>query len=137
VVTRRLPYFLNGVAATSANNVWAVGDGLDSEVAVLLHWNGRRWTCAVGPRLGIGNDPYFHAVSASSANNAWAAGGVSQAVMLHWNGHTWKRVMIPQGQASIIGWRGVAVIPQSGHAWAVGSTNTGTGMWYWNGTAWR
>ena len=104
---------------------------------MLLHWNGRRWTCAVGPRLGIANDPYFHAVSASSANNAWAAGGVSQAVMLHWNGHTWKRVMIPQGQASIIGWRGVAVIPQSGHAWAVGSTNTGTGMWYWNGTAWR
>jgi len=33
--------------------------------------------------------------------------------------------------------QGVAVIPQSGRAWAVGSTDHGTLMMHWNGTAWR
>jgi hypothetical protein len=55
---------------------------------------------------------------------------------LHLNGRTWRQVMIPQlGQENRL--QGVAVIPHSGAAWAVGSTDSGTLMLHWNGTTWH
>jgi hypothetical protein len=120
------PYGLGSVAATSAKNVWAVGG------EVILHWNGRRWTCALNP-------DNLDAISTSSADNAWAvgfSGSGTGAVALHWNGHTWKQVMTPQpGQANTLD--GVAIIPQSDRAWAVGNTDNKTLMFHWNGTAWH
>jgi len=119
-------YGINHLAATSATNVWAIGG------SVILHWNGRRWTCA------LTNDNLY-AVSTSSAASAWAAGFSgygSWAVAWHWNGHGWKQVMTPQlGLVSEL--VGVAAIPRSGGAWAVGNADTKTLMLHWNGTAWR
>lgn len=87
---------VDGVAATSATDVWAAGSG------VILHWDGRSWTCYRTPNNLL-------AVSASSAGNAWAAGFSGYgtgAVTLHWNGHRWKQVMIPQlGQETTTGWK--------------------------------
>jgi len=123
-----MSYGLYSVAATSARNVWAVGSG------VILHWNGRRWTCA-----SIRNTLF--AVSTSSADNAWAVGGGGgQAVALHWNGHTWKQKELTPTPRRVYFLNGVAAIPRSGRAWAVGSTestDTKTLMLHWNGTAWR
>jgi hypothetical protein len=115
-------YALSGIAATSAKNVWAVGNLERKEVAaVMLHWNGRRWTCALSHERHF---QYLAAISTSSPDSAWAVGSyfdsADRAWVLHWNGHSWKQVIIPQlGQL-----RGVAVIPHSGNAWAVGA---GTG----------
>jgi len=121
-------YGLYSVAATSAKNVWAVGAG------VILHWNGRSWTCA-----SISNTLF--AVSTSSADNAWAVGGGSgQAAALHWNGHTWKEDDLNPAPRRVYFLTGVAAIPRSGRAWAVGSTESTdneTMMLHWNGTAWR
>ncbi len=121
-------YGLYSVAATSARNVWAVGSG------VILHWNGRRWTCA-----SIRNTLF--AVSTSSADNAWAVGGGGgQAVALHWNGHTWKQEVLTPTPRRVYFLQGVAAVPRSGRAWAVGSTestDTKTLMLHWNGTAGR
>src|SRR6266700_1630098 len=121
-------YGLYSVAATSARNVWPVGSG------VILHWNGRRWTCA-----SIRNTLF--AVSTSSADNAWAVGGGGgQAVALHWNGHTWKQEVLTPTPRRVYFLQGVAAVPRSGRAWAVGSTestDTKTLMLHWNGTAWR
>ncbi len=124
------PYVFNDVAATSARNVWAVGDGLDKQVVVILHWNGRRWTCALSPKVPF---TYLVAVSASSADNAWAVGGTGdESLALHWNGHSWKQVITPQpGQVGSLD--DVAFIPQSGFVWAIG----GRLLLHWNGTAWR
>lgn len=118
-------YGLYSVAATSASNVWAVGSG------VILHWNGRSWTCA-----SIQNTLF--AVSTSSADNAWAVGGgEGQAVALHWNGRAWKEEDLNPAPGRVYFLQGVAAIPRSGRAWAVGSTETKTMMLYWNGAAWR
>jgi len=121
-----MPYGLSSLAATSAKNVWAVGG------RVILHWNGRRWTCALTP-------DNLAAVSTSSADNAWAvgfSGSGTEAVAWHWNGHTWKQVITPQpGPVSTLD--GVAIIPRSGRAWAVGNADTKTLMLHWNGAAWR
>jgi hypothetical protein len=131
-------YDLVSVAATSARNVFAVGSGLSRDVAVILHWNGLKWTCALGVQIHHPKVPdvTLTTVSASSADNAWAVGGLGRALALHWNGRTWKQVMTPQpGQTNWL--RGVAVIPRSGTAWAVGGTGSGTLMLHWNGTAWQ
>ncbi len=121
-------YGLYSVAATSARNVWAVGSG------VTLHWNGRRWTCA-----SIQNTLYD--VSTSSQDNAWAVGGSGgEAVALHWNGHTWNHKELTPVPRRVYFLNGVAGIPRSGRAWAVGTTeSTGdeTLMLHWNGTTWR
>ena len=118
-------YGISSVAATSANNVWAVGGP-----GVILHWNGRRWTCALSP-------DNLEAVSTSSADNAWAVGFSgygAEAVAWHWNGDTWKQVTTPGPDNSL---DGVAIIPRSGGAWVFGGTGHGTLMLHWNGTAWR
>jgi hypothetical protein len=120
-------YGINSLAATSATNVWAIGGS-----GAILHWNGRRWTCAL-------TKDNLRSVSTSSADNAWAVGFSGYgtwAVAWHWNGHSWKQVMTPQlGPVNSL--QDVAVIPRSGGAWAVGSTNHGTLMLHWNGTAWH
>jgi hypothetical protein len=123
-------YDLVGVATTSARNVWAVGNTASS--AVLLHWNGLKWTCALRPKM---RSPNLFAVSALSADDAWAVGGnFGRAMALHWNGHTWRQVMTPRlGSENFL--QGVAVIPRSGSAWAVGSGPDGTLIFHWNGTA--
>jgi hypothetical protein len=44
--------FLDAVTATSANNVWAVGDYETSGPIIhtlILHWNGKAWTRVPSP----------------------------------------------------------------------------------------
>ncbi len=81
---------LSDVAATSATNAWATAGSAGSDRALILHWNGRRWTCALTPFPS--QNAIIH-VSASSADNAWAVGsdGTGRILALHWNGHTSKR----------------------------------------------
>ncbi len=115
VAARHGGYGLSDVAATSAKNVWILG-------SAILHWNGRKWTCALLPKKhSPGN---LFAISSSSAGNAWAVGdsGSGTGILaLHWNGHSWTQVMTPQTDpASAL--FGAAAIPQSGRAWAVGRT---------------
>ncbi len=59
---------------------------------------------------------------------------------LHWNGHTWKQKELTRAPSRAYFLNGVAAIPRSGRAWAVGSTESTdakTLMLHWNGTAWR
>jgi hypothetical protein len=44
------PGDLSGVAATSAQNAWAVGIG-ESGQAVILRWNGQLWKQLPGPAV--------------------------------------------------------------------------------------
>ena len=114
-------YGLGSVAATSANNVRAVGGG------VILHWNGRKWTCALSP-------DNLDAVATSSADNACAVG-----LFRLWHlgrGAALERTHLEAGHdppGPVNSLDGVAVIPQSGGAWAVGGTGHGTLMLHWNG----
>jgi hypothetical protein len=131
---------LEGVAATSASNAWAVGS-TGSSRTVILHWNGRAWKRVPSPNPShsqAGRD-FLAAVSAKSADNAWAVGTTADAgLAVHWNGHSWKQVATAPGGSLV----SVCFIPATRHAWAVGSTASGTGhatplILRWNGTAWR
>jgi hypothetical protein len=64
---------LDGVAATSAGNAWAVGSYFGTtNHTFLLHWNGSSWRQSPSPNPA--GDSVLRAVAATSATNAWAVG---------------------------------------------------------------
>jgi hypothetical protein len=143
---------LNGVAATSAGDAWAVG--LARSKSLILRWNGRVWKRAMSPSLPRGAD--LVGVTAISDRSAWAVGCTgcfttgtvnSKPLILRWNGSAWKQVAGPAaGRSAFL--IGVAA-PSArsawavGNAWAVGSIGSfaaakpETLALHWNGRSWR
>jgi hypothetical protein len=96
--SRKANTSLAGVAATSADNAWAVGEfftwrfrsanpfGNTPSRTVILHWNGMSWQRQPSPNLGRA-DNVLSGVAASSPTNAWAVGyrngRTSQPLILH------------------------------------------------------
>jgi serine/threonine protein kinase len=133
---------LYAVAATSATDVWAVGSVGDS--GLIEHWNGTAWTAVPAPQPPPANT--LTGVAAPSPTSAWAVGytysGTNgnpdwQCLIEHWDGTAWTQVPIPNTGGTL-----TAVTATSPtNAWAVGSTDTGTGVGnllilHWNGAAW-
>jgi hypothetical protein len=133
---------LNGVAATSASNVWAVGCAghcfgpMATTKTMILRWNGTAWRHMTSPSPA-GNS-LLTAVTATSARNAWAAGytrGSGKTLIERWNGTAWRQVASPTpGQFSELA--GVAA-SSARNAWAVGSDLNGVILQHWNGTRWK
>ena len=68
---------LNGVAATSSTNAWAVGYFYNgaADQTLIEHWNGTAWKQVTSPNPGGSSDGNFlDAVAATSSTNAWAVG---------------------------------------------------------------
>jgi erythromycin esterase-like protein len=137
--------FLEGVAAVSASDAWAVGyynNGTD--VPLVEHWNGKAWKVQPSPNL---DGAALSAVVAVSASDAWAVGsydngsGEPQTLVEHWNGKAWKVQPSPDpgGSTQLNALSGVAAASAS-DAWAVGNYNKGgngrTLVEHWNGKAW-
>ncbi len=130
--------YLNGVAAVSSSNVWAVGN-FNSRTQyglLLLHWNGATWSTTPAPSTGFAN---LQDVAAVSANDVWAVGGVpgspGQSLALHWNGNSWSVVPTPALQADNTLFS-LAVV-SANDVWAVGSVHAGGPLFlHWDGSAW-
>jgi hypothetical protein len=135
--------FLEGVAATSADNAWAVGvayGGTDYAKTVILHWNGKSWVRVSSPSPGYDQ---LASVTATSASNAWAVGttqdpvtGVDEILILHWNGESWSRVPGPAGIAGISFQQGGVTATSASDAWIVGTQGSRTLILHWNGKDW-
>ena len=141
---------LNGVAATSAKNAWAVGSyGLSR--TLIEHRNGRGWRVQPSPSPSSWSE--LLGVAAISSANAWAVGdrnlNASRTLVEHWNGRAWKVQASPnpgQGRSKYGGGLnnellGVAAV-SSTNAWAVGDRENGdanprTLVEHWNGRAWK
>ena len=116
---------LNGVAAASAKDAWAVGytgDSAATDRTLILHWNGRRWSLATSFTPVHGT---LMAVTAVSADDAWAvgdftnaAGSDPKALVVHWNGKVWRR----QGGAPPAAGSLLAVAATKNAVWAVGAS---------------
>ncbi len=127
------------VAATSADDVWAVG--LSAAGGQIAHWNGSSWA-----DYDFVNG--YQNVAAQSPTDVWAVGGTSwfyptQTLARHWNGKTWTQVPTPTPDDSA--WfNGVAATSPT-NAWAVGCTCGGPGdqgfmvpiIEHWNGKTWK
>jgi hypothetical protein len=89
---------LDGVALSSANYGWAVGqsDTGTNPQPLIEHWNGKRWSVQASP-VEFGT---LKGVTALSAKDAWAVGyqetaSGNAALIEHWNGKRWSLVPNP------------------------------------------
>jgi hypothetical protein len=135
--------YLTGVAAISADDVWAVGSIDDGLSATLVeHWDGSTWTHIASPNPG-GRDEFndLYGVTAVSSSDVWAVGGYTtpkshgKTLALHWDGRRWTQVPTPTPHGSSDSLDAV----DGSHAdlWAVGSTGEAALIEHWNGSTWR
>jgi hypothetical protein len=130
---------LNGVAALSATDAWAVGAAAGPYAE---HWNGAQWTIVPTPTSVPGtylNQDAFLSVAAVSANDVWAVGGspprscggLLPALIEHWDGTQWSVVPnTPQGLLF-----GVSADSAS-DVWAVGGYGDGAFVMHYDGKVW-
>jgi hypothetical protein len=144
-----IPEALNGIAAISQSDVWAVGTRFingPGEQMLIKHWDGVRWTSVISPNASAEFNR-LSGVAAASSSDVWAVGqydpgsGVIQTLIQHWDGSVWKVVPSPNEGSSNNRLAGVAALSASS-AWAVGSADDGSGgsgplILRWNGTSWQ
>jgi hypothetical protein len=144
---------LFGIAARSANDVWAVGRYHPRNIwqTLVEHWNGTSWSIVSSPSPGSYDFNVLTGVTALSANNAWAVGGYQTRVgatlsfIVHWDGTHWRKVAelnpsTTYGSENVLA--GIAAT-SANDVWALGYyRNDSTNQQYqtlsqhWNGTNW-
>src|SRR5204863_239211 len=124
--------FLTGVAAVSANDVWAVGDYVNGSGAyqtLTMHWNGSVWSAMpTSPNQGTGSN-HLNGVAAVAANDVWAVsnytnGSVNQTLTMHLQGRIWNIMPSPNPGTSLNVLEGVAAV-SANDVWAVGYSFNG------------
>lgn len=116
---------LRAVAATAADDAWAVGGPASRGKwtrPVIEHWNGKRWTVAATPPVPTGR---LDDVAAVGRADAWAAG---DDLLLHWDGVRWHRVFVR--------WSGPFTSVSAAASDDVWITGPGV-VAQWDGTRWR
>src|SRR5439155_13453001 len=93
---------LNAIAAVSADDIWAVGDGES------WHWGGTHWA-------EEGTTPGLFGLAPLATDDVWAVGYSTQ----HWNGSGWTKIPRSSGPQTQFG--AVAFSPQD--VWAGGYPN--------------
>jgi hypothetical protein len=106
---------LNGVWASDANNVWAVGSA-----GTILKWNGTAWN----PQTS-GTSKQLNGIWGSDASHVWAVGAAG--TILTWNGTAWNAFLT--GTDNFTGVWG----SDANNVWVVGASGT---ILQWNGTTW-
>jgi len=140
------------VGATSANDIWAVGNhytnGSQGPVHTLIeHWDGTQWSVVKSVNVQSSDDN-LSGVVALSTSDVWAVGqfsklggaGNAQTLVEHWDGTQWSIVPSPNVSFSL-GLDDVAAVSATS-IWAVGNAYnrnasvSRTVIEHWNGTSW-
>lgn len=132
---------LNGVAAVSSNDVWAVGAGCYGIDPLIEHWNGTAWSIVASPPLGTeGGDEWgtLSDVAAISSGDVWAVGyrsaGDYQGLVEHWGGSNWSVAADASPAGSYL-----SSVSATGpnDVWAVGGSDPHNNfIEHWNGASW-
>lgn len=142
---------LRSVKALAANDVWAVGSGIDSTSfqykTLIEHWDGTHWSIVPSPNPVAMGGNILSSVTGLSSGDAWAVGyyydlngsGQWQTFIVHWNGSLWSVVPSPSvsGKYNILN----SVDAYSANeVWAVGTSFDSYAslplVLRWNGTQW-
>jgi N-acetylneuraminic acid mutarotase len=136
---------LDGVAAVSASDVWAVGfshDASSRELALVQRWNGTSWSVVPAPQPE--RSSRLKGVDALSANDVWAVGyyvgSTTRTLIEHWNGTEWSVIPSPNTGACANYLTAVAAIAPD-DVWAVGyyslcDFTPQTLTMHWDGSEW-
>ena len=138
---------LVSVSGVSSNDVWAVGYTIDDRTsawqALILHWDGGRWSIVPGANLGTQYNALTR-VLALASNDVWIAGynGTSinfHTLVEHWDGTAWSKVPTPAPGTydALNGLAGTA----PDNLWATGYYKEGNFTYksltlHWDGVAW-
>jgi hypothetical protein len=142
------------VAAVSASELWAVGDGVvnanGTRSGLLMHFTGGAWQVAPNqvtlPSSTI--SVTLNAVSVAGARDVWAVGSftdqlsVTHALIQHFNGVSWTRVATPAEPGTTTHTTLGGVAARSGTDVFAAGTRSHTDLTedsyilHWNGTAW-
>jgi hypothetical protein len=144
--------FLNGVAALSATDVWAVGFSQSTPPTgvfqtLIEHWDGNSWSVRQSANTGSDSN-VLNGIAAISATDIWAVGYYFDTSTLqrrplveHWDGTTWTTFSVPgdtivRGQPSPRGAMPQVILNSivaisATDIWAVGTT-----FMHWDGTTW-
>jgi hypothetical protein len=151
---------LSAISASSANDVWAVGDYLlrsgtstDRYETYALHWNGTSWALLRMPKVASKNQLMayqFNSIDAISPDNVWAVGdrGINvttigtpaKTLIEHWNGKAWS--IVPSPSPGTMPFLNGVTATGASNVWAVGydtppgAAQPQTLTMHWNGTAW-
>jgi hypothetical protein len=131
---------LTGIAAVSANDIWAVGivdqesppPGKPQYQALIEHWDGQSWQLVSSSNPGAMGSTLIGVV-AISKDNVWAVGGLigeTMPLIEHWNGRAWSMVASPVLHG--VGLIGIAAVGAN-DIWAVGNGL----VEHWDGHSWR
>ncbi len=152
---------LNGVAALTASDAWAVGTSTTNggantpsiQHALVEHWNGSAWSVVtLAPAPAGADNTGLNAVAALSASDVWVAGtyygpSTDQPFIEHWNGRNWT---VAPGAASSSDFNMFSVFSalaaiSANDIWGVGtgplpgagcSGGGGGFIEHWNGSRW-
>jgi IPT/TIG domain-containing protein len=146
---------LMAVAATAANDVWAVGRTVTvvngSTHPLIEHYNGTSWSIVPAPSP-LGGDAGLYGVSALTATSAWAVGywtdthGFSHNLVEKWDGTNWSVVVVPTlGSGTYDNLLFSVAAVSDANVWVAGAvyspTQTGspsnTLVEHWDGTQWK
>jgi hypothetical protein len=146
---------LNGLAAISPRDIWAVGGQLNSGVGsgpLTMHWDGTTWSVVPSVRPGGTNFVTLAGVAAIAANDVWTVGRqdtgsahLLQPLVEHWDGAAWRIVSSPLPQGATNGVLStVTRIPGTHQLWAVGEWSQYAVpalpqplLERWDGTTWQ
>ena len=136
---------INGVAALSPADVWAVGrtgnrDTSTPTVPVIVHWDGHaaRPYAAFAPTAAQAE---LSGIAAIGVDDIWAVGSergdnASRLVVMHWNSRRWRVVPTPRLRGGAVGAAVAAIGPND--VWVVGASSLrGPVALNWNGRRWK
>jgi hypothetical protein len=142
---------LNGVAAVSAGDVWAVGEicGYGNMQTLTEHWNGSKWQVISSPRPDH-DDSTLVGVAAASANDVWAVGNYQvqsvyqwNTLIEHWDGVKWSIVSSPNVSGADKNFLNAIAVVSPTNVWAVGYSEGATSatdvplIEHYDGQSWR
>src|SRR5438046_2962396 len=138
---------LDGVAAVSADDVWAVGLWRNQQLVyqtLIELYDGTSWTAVRSPNAGAG-DNFLVKAAAISPSDIWAVGRFLQGSFTrplaeHFDGTAWHVVPTPTVSGAHTQFLGVAAVAPN-DVWAVGLSQVPQVdplvlTEHWNGTSW-
>ena len=118
---------LNDIAASSPQDIWAVGSYNNRSHTLTLRWNGSEWLAVSTPNIGPTTN-ILNKVKSSATNNLWAIGAnhytasdgrfLRKPIVLRWDGFSWSAESIPEEfleitDLSIAPWGDIWIIGKS------------------------
>jgi hypothetical protein len=141
---------LNGVAARSSTDAWAVGWSYTTtdfhQQVYAQHWDGRAWSTVATPEPPLARPlagSVLTDVAVAGEGEAWAVGwylkddGYAQALTMRWGGAAWSIVPVPPSpRFGDYRLHSVAAVSSS-DVWAVGFAGGQPLVLHWNGATWQ